>query len=193
MMNPLPVYIPPTFKVTDEQFREIAAANRDLRLEKTATGELIVMPPTGGNTGRRNSDLGYQVYAWNKQANLGVVFDSSTAFVLPNGAIRSPDVAWIEREKWDSLTSEQQNEFPPLCPDFVIELRSKSDSLKDLREKMLEYLDNGAKLGWLIDPQNKQVEIYRPLQEVKIFNAPKSLTGEDILPGFVLDLTAIFS
>lgn len=190
-MNAVPVYIPPTLKVTDEQFREIAAANRDLRLEKTATGELIIMPPTGGNTGKRNLDLSYQLYAWNKQSKLGVAFDSSTAFILPNGAIRSPDAAWVNQQKWESLTPEQQDDFPLICPDFVIELRSKTDTMKYLREKMQEYLDNGAKLGWLIDPKNQQVEIYRPLQTVEILDSPQSLSGEEVLPNFVLDLRSI--
>jgi Uma2 family endonuclease len=191
-MNARLINLPETFKITQQQFKEIAAANRELRLEKTVTGELIIMPPTGGNTGRRNFNLVGQLYTWNEQTKLGVAFDSSTAFHLPNGADRSPDAAWISRARWDSLTPEQQDDFPPLCPDFVIELRSKTDTLKELREKMQEYLNNGLQLGWLIDPKNKQVEIYRPLQNVEVLQSPTSLSGENVLPRFVLDLTPIF-
>ncbi|MCA1990903.1 MAG: Uma2 family endonuclease [Coleofasciculus sp. S288] len=191
-MNTIPVIIPETLKVTQEQFVQLAAANRDVRLERTATGELIIMPPTGGNTGRRNIDISFQLQAWNRQAKLGVAFDSSTAFQLPNGADRSPDDAWVSQERWDALTPEQQETFPPLCPDFVIELRSKSDNMEPLRKKMREYLENGLRLGWLIDAKNKRVEIYRPNQEVEVLESPVSLSGEEVLPGFVLDLQVVF-
>jgi Uma2 family endonuclease len=191
-MNMIPIIIPETLKVTQEQFEEIAAANRDVRLERTATGELIIMPPTGGNTGKRNIDIAFQLQAWNRQTGLGVAFDSSTAFRLPNGADRSPDAAWVSQERWDALTPEQQDTFPPLCPDFVIELRSKSDNMEPLRKKMQEYLENGLRLGWLIDAKNKRVEIYRPNQEVEVLESPLSLSGEEILPEFVLDLQLVF-
>jgi len=191
-MKIIPVIIPQTLKVTQKQFEELAVANRDLRLERTATGELIIMPPTGGNTGKRNIDIAFQLQAWNRQAKLGVAFDSSTAFRLPNDADRSPDAAWVSQERWDALTPEQQETFPPLCPDFVIELRSKSDNMEPLRKKMQEYLDNGLRLGWLIDAKNKRVEIYRPNRELEVLESPMSLSGEEVLPGFVLDLQVVF-
>lgn len=182
-----------TLQVSHEQFVHLALANRDLQLERTATGELIIMPPTGSGTGKRNSDLNGQLWLWNRQSKLGVVFDSSSGFHLPNGSDRSPDVAWIIKSRWDSLTPEQQESFAPICPDFVLELRSKTDSLENLQAKMREYLENGARLGWLIDRQNKKVEIYRPNQDVEILEHPLSLSGEEVLPGFVLDLTEVWS
>lgn len=188
----IPIIIPQTLKVTQEQFEDLAAANRDVRLERTATGELIIMPPTGGNTGKRNIDISFQLQAWNRQTGLGVAFDSSTGFRLPNGADRSPDAAWVSQDRWDALTPEQKETFPPLCPDFVIELRSKSDNMEPLRKKMQEYLENGLRLGWLIDAKNKRVEIYRPNQEVEVLESPVSLSGEEVLPGFVLDLQVVF-
>ena len=191
-MKAVPIMIPPTLKVTQEQFVELAAANRDVRLERKATGELVVMPPTGGQIGKRNIDLEGQLWFWNRQTKLGVVFNSSTAFQLPNGANRSPDAAWVRKERWEALTPEQQETFPPLCPDFVIELRSKSDKREHLRQKMQEYLASGLRLGWLIDPKNKQVEIYRPNQAVEVLQSPASLSGEEILPGFTLDLQVVF-
>ena len=181
------------FKVTDEQFLELARLNRDLRLERTAAGELIVNPPTGGITGRRNSSITGQLHHWfERNEELGEVFDSSMGFTLANGAVFSPDAAWISRQRWESLTSEQQEGFIPLCPDFVVELRSKSDSLESLRRKMSEYIDNGTKLGWLINPQNRQVEVYRFSQGVEILDNPTELLGEDILPGFILNLKRIW-
>ena len=189
----LTLNIPATVKLTDEQFYHLSLANRDLRLERTASGEVIVMPPTGGGTGKRNSDLNIQLGLWNRETKLGFVFDSSTGFKLPNGATRSPDAAWVKRDRWDSLTLEQQEQFPPLCPDFVVELQSPSDALADARLKMQEYLENGAQLGWLIAPKIRQVEIYRPNQEQEILQSPAILSGEEVLTGFVLDLTEILS
>ena len=180
--------------VTSEQFAALAAANRDLRLERTATGELIVNPPTGGETGHRNSKITYFLVRWiGEEGGSGYAFDSSTGFELPNGANRSPDVAWVRQERWDALTSEQREGFIPLCPDFAVELRSKTDSLKDLRAKLQEYLENGTQLGWLIDPQNKRVEVYRPGQAVEVLENPESLSGEDVLPGFTLTLRRIWA
>lgn len=192
-MNALTLNIPSMLKLTDEQFYQLCVANRDLRLELTAKGELIVMPPTGGGTGKRNSSLSGQLWLWNQQTGLGETFDSSTAFKLPNGAIRSPDVSWVSRECWESLTPEQQEKFPPLCPDFVLELRSASDALTDVQLKMQEYLNNGSRLGWLINPKNQQVEIYRPNQAVEVLESPITVSGEDVLFGFVLNLSQIFS
>jgi len=178
-------------RLNHEQFEQLALANQHLKLELTPTGDLVIMPPTGGTTGRRNADLIYQLQAWNRQSNLGVVFDSSTIFRLPNGAERSPDVAWIELSRWRSLSPAEQDNFPPLCPDFIIELRSKSDSLKELQQKMQEYQDCGCRLGWLINPQNRQVEIYRPHQKLEILDNPAQIIA-DILPNFCLDLSFIW-
>ena len=181
-----------SLKLTDEQFFQLCQDNRELRFERNSNGDMVIMPPTGGETGNRNSDITYQLYAWNHKKKLGVTFDSSTGFKLPNGADRSPDASWIPLEKWNNLTSEQRQKFLPLCPDFVIELRSPSDSLKTLQNKMKEYLENGTKLGWLINPKTKQVEIYRQGKEVEILDNPTNLSGEDILPNFVLDLELIW-
>lgn len=180
-----------TIDLTDEQFFQLCQNNRDLRFERSASGDLIIMPPTGSETGHRNIDLSYQLQGWSRQNNLGLAFDSSTGFKLPNGADRSPDAAWVRKERWDALTSEEKEKFAPLCPDFVVELRSKTDSLEKLQAKMQEYIENGAKLAWLLDRQNQRVEIYRPNQPVEILSSPQSLSGEDVLPGFVLDLTNI--
>jgi Uma2 family endonuclease len=191
-MTPLILNNPETAPITDEQFYQLCIANRELKLERTSKGDLIIMPPTGGGTGKRNSDINLDLGLWNRQTQLGVVFDSSTCFQLPNGAKFSPDAAWIPSAKWESLTPEQQEKFPPICPDFVIELRSPSDPLKPLQEKMQEYINNGTRLGWLINRKNRQVEIYRPGQEKEILDNPTTLSGEDVLPGFVLDLSLIW-
>ena len=181
-------------QVTQEQFEALAAANRDLQLERTSEGELIVNPPTGGESGRRNLSISTQLGNWfESQEKLGEAFDSSTGFRLPNGANRSPDASWLSRERWESLAPQQRKGFVPLCPDFVIELRSESDSLPKLQAKMREYIDNGAKLGWLIDPQNRRVEIYRPEREVELLENPQKLSGEEILPEFVLNLRRVWS
>jgi len=177
--------------LTEEQFYLLCQANRDVKFERTAKGELVVMPPTGGETGDRNSEINFQLRAWNKQSGLGKVFDSSTGFKLPNGADRSPDGAWVRLERWEALTPQQRQKFPPLAPDFVVELRSATDELKPLQDKMQEYRDNGVPLGWLIEPHNHRVEIYRPEQDVEVLQSPISLSGEDVLPGFVLDLSQI--
>lgn len=186
------ITIPKIFKVSHDQFKQLATVNRDLRLERTTTGELIVMPPTGSNTGNRNLDIEGQLWLWNRQTKLGVAFNSSTGFHLPNGADRSPDAAWISQERWDALTSEEQEGFAPICPDFVLELRSKSDQMEPLRAKMREYMENKACLGWLIDRQNRKVEIYRQGRDVEVLDNPTTLLGEDVLPGFVLDLTEVW-
>jgi len=194
-MNVAAINLPPILELnidlTEKQFFELCQKNRDYRFERTATGELLIMPPAGSDTGRRNADLTFQLQAWNRQSNLGVVFDSSAGFKLPNGSDRSPDASWVKRERWEALTPEQQETFAPLSPDFVIELRSPSDSLKALQTKMQEYMDNGVRLGWLIDRKNQRVEIYRQGQELEIVSSPATLSGEDVLPGFVLDLKDI--
>jgi Uma2 family endonuclease len=179
--------------VTQEQFAALAAANRDLRLERTALGELIVNPPTGWETGERNSSLTGQLYRWYEDSeDLGKVFDSSTGFILPNGATRSPDASWVSRERWQALTPEQKGTFANICPDFVVELRSSSDSLKSLQDKMMEYINNGARLGWLIDPPQQRVEIYQPGKDVEVLENPAELSGETVLPGFVLNLRRVW-
>jgi Uma2 family endonuclease len=180
-----------TIELTDEQFFQLCQNNRDLRFERNASGDLIIMPPTGSETGNRNIKLSTQLEIWSSQNNLGLAFDSSTGFKLPNGANRSPDAAWVKKERWEALTTEEKEKFAPLCPDFVVELRSKTDSLEKLQGKMQEYIANGTKLGFLLDRQNQRVEIYRPNQAVEILSSPASLSGEDILPGFVLDLKNI--
>jgi len=188
----LEVPAPLRLQVTHEQFAELAIVNRDLRLERTSTGELIVNPPTGWESGRRNLNLSTQFGIWCiENEELGEGFDSSTAFTLPNGAIRSPDASWISRERWEVLTPEEKKGFAQICPDFVVELRSPSDSLESLREKMQEYIDNGTLLGWLIDPQNAQVEIYRRGQAIEILENPTKLSGEGVLPGFFLNLNRV--
>jgi len=187
-MNATTLEIPSYFIVSQEQFELLAIANRDLRLERSPNGELIIMPPTGGTTGKRNAKLITYFVNWNDQMQLGEVFDSSTAFRLPNGSNRSPDVAWVSRDHWQSLTSEQQDSFPPLCPDFVVELRSKSDSLKSLQDKMEEYLENGLLLGWLIDIQNQTVEVYRSQESREVLQKPSVLTGDSILSNFSVNL-----
>jgi Uma2 family endonuclease len=196
-MNASTIALPSTLKLkidlTEEQYFQMCQNNRDLRFERTAKGVLLIMPPTGGETSNRNADLTFQLQAWSRQNNLGKAFDSNGGFKLPNGADRSPDASWVKMERWNTLTPEQREKFLPLCPDFVVELRSPSDSLTELREKMQEYIENGARLGWLIDRKNKRVEIYRPNQEVEILENPATLSGEDVLPNFVLDLNAILS
>ncbi len=179
--------------VTPEHFEALALANRDLRLERTATGELIVNPPTGWETGKRNFSLTGQLARWcEEHENLGEGFDSSTGFILPNGATRSPDASWVSCQRWEALTSEQKGTFPHICPDFVVELRSTSDTLSDLQAKMREYIENGALLGWLLNPKQRQVEIYRPGKNVEVLENPVELSGEDILPGFILKLNKLW-
>jgi Uma2 family endonuclease len=179
-------------RITHAQFRELCQSNPDLRFELTSRGELIAMSPTGWESGTRNFDLSGQLWAWNRQAKLGMAFDSSTGFTLSNGAIRSPDVAWVRQDRLEALNSDP-NTFLPLAPDFVIELRSASDRLKPLQEKMQEYMENRVQLGWLLNAKDKVVEIYRSGQDVEVLDAPVSLSGENILPGFVLDCSGIIN
>lgn len=175
--------------LTDEQFYHLCQTNETWKLERNAQGDLLIMPPIGGKSGKREADLITDVTNWNRQVKLGEVFSSSTIFKLPNGGYRSPDVAWIQRERWNNLTEEEKEKFPPLCPDFVIELRSRTDSLRELQEKMQEYLMSGLQLGWLINPQSQQVEIYRQNQGVEVVNLPAILSGENVLVGFQLELS----
>ncbi len=180
-------------KLTSEQFYQLCEENPELKLERNANGELIVMPPTGGETGKRNVKLTTQLDLWNEETELGEVFDSSTGFTLPNKADRSPDASWVEKSRWSALTPEQREKFIPLCPDFVLELVSPSDSLKKSQEKMQEYRENGCRLGWLINRKKREVEIYRPGQDVEVLQSPLTLSGENVLPGFVLNLQKIWN
>lgn len=179
-----------TLRITHEEFEKLCQDNPDLRLELTQEGELIVMAPAGWESSERNLSLGTDLDIWNRQTKLGRAFDSSGGFTLPNGAVRSPDVTWIEKSKLVDVPAGVK--FPGVVPDFVIELRSDTDRMPKLREKMEEYRANGVRLGWLIDPQKQQVEIYRLGRDVEVLTAPKTLSGEDVLPGFVLDISSIF-
>ncbi len=190
-MTAFVVNIKPTIELDDEQFYQLCRQNPDLKFERSATGQLIIMPPTGGESGRRNADLVIDLGIWNRQVGLGVVLDSSTGFKLPNGADRSPDVSWVELSRWVALTTEQREKFPPIAPDFVVELRSRTDSLAPLQEKMQEYIANGVRLGLLINPQDKQVEVYRPGQAMQRLEQPGSVDCEPELPGLLLSLTGI--
>ncbi|MCD8489077.1 MAG: Uma2 family endonuclease [Desertifilum sp.] len=192
-MNALTLQLPSAFQMTNEQFAQLAAVNKNLRLELTSTEELIIMPPTGGETGNRNFEIYIDLGLWNRQTRLGKAFDSSTGFRLPQGGTRSPDVAWLRMERWEALSEEQRKGFLPLCPDFAVELVSETDNLEDTQKKMREYLENGLRLGWLINPKTRQVEIYRPNQVVEVLESPTTLSGEDVLPGFVLNLQPIFA
>ncbi len=181
-----------TLRVTPAEFEKLCQDNPDRSFELTASGELIVMTPTGGESGNYESELGADLAIWNRQTGLGKTFSSSTIFVLPNGAQRSPDAAWVELSRWSGLTPEQRKRFPPLAPDFVVELRSETDRLPPLQEKMQEYRSNGVRLGLLINPQNKQVEIYRPEQKTAILKSPTLIDCNEVMPGFSLDLSRIW-
>lgn len=191
-MTALVINLRPTIELTDDEFYRFCQQNPDLRIERTAEGALVVMPPTGGGSGKRNFSLTTQLGIWVEQTQLGEGFDSSTVFRLPNGANRSPDAAWIARDRWNALTPEQQEQFPPIAPDFVVELRSRTDDIRALEAKMQEYMENGVRLGWLLDPITQQVKIYRQGQPVETRQSPTTLSGEAVLPGFILDLSRIF-
>ena len=191
-MNALTVKLKSVIEMTDEQFFQLCQNNRELRFERNANGELIIMPPTGGETGNKNARITQQLMNWTDADGTGIAFDSSTCFKLPNGADRSPDASWIKLERWDALTDEEKQKFPPICPDFVIELLSPSDSLKVTQEKMQEYIDNGVGFGILINRKSRQVEIYRPGKEVEVLDSPATVSGEDVLKGFVLNLGMIW-
>jgi Uma2 family endonuclease len=189
---PLVLHLRPALELSDEQFFELCQVNRELRIERNATGELLLMPPTGSETGHRNFEIAVQLGMWAKRDGTGVAFDSSTGFTLPNGAVRSPDASWIARSRWEQVPSEQRKRFAPICPDFVLELRSPSDALRDVQDKMVEYLANGAVLGWLVDPEPRHVYVYRPDVPFMRLDAPESVSGDPVLPGFALDLRGIW-
>ncbi len=179
-------------KMTDEQFVQLCADNRELRIELTAERELIVMPPANPSTGWKNNTISGELYIWAKQDGTGLSFDSSTGFTFPNGAMRSPDASWVARERWDALPEDERNIFSHLVPDFVIELRSPTDNLRTLQAKMAEYIENGVRLGWLIDPRQQRVYVYRPGQPAETLDDPETVTGETVLPGFTLNLQDIW-
>src|SRR6266516_3216774 len=186
--EPLIIHTRPVIDMDDEQFFQFCQLNRDLRIERTAEGDIIIMAPEAGSSGRGGSELVFLFEQWARRDGTGQVFGSSTGFNLPNGATRSPDVAWVRNERLDALTEEEWQRFLPLCPDFVLELRSPSDRMTILQKKMEEYRDNGAQLGWLLDPVNKRVHVYRPGAEVEVLEHPASVNGEPVLRGFVLDV-----
>jgi Uma2 family endonuclease len=189
----LTIHLSPAIDLTDEQFFELCQINTDLRLERNAKGDIIVMAPTGGETSNRNLSISAQLYSWTKRDGSGAAFDSSAGFKLPNGANRSPDAAWVSLEQLSQLTPEQKKKFLPLCPDFVVELFSPTDSLAATQAKMVEYLDNGARLGWLIHPDAKRIYVYRPGSVVDELKDPKQVSAAPELPGFTLDLQDIWT
>ena len=189
---PMVLQMQPNIIMTDDNFYDFCQLNRDFRIERNQIGDLLIMSPTGSETEERNFDLIVQLGVWTKQNRTGVGFGSSGGFTLPNGAVRSPDAAWINRAKWEAIPAEQRKKFAPICPEFIIELRSETDNLKILQEKMQEYIDNGTQLGWLIDRKQRKVFIYRPNCAVEELDNPQTLTGENLLPGFVLDLSQIW-
>ncbi len=176
---------------TREQFASMAATYPELRMELTREGRLIIMPPSGGESSHQSSVVGGRLFAWADSDKSGITFDANGGYNLPMGGTRAPDASWLRRDRWEALTPEQRQKFLPLCPDFLVEVLSPTDSLTETRRKMEEYKENGARLGWLINPRRRQVEIYRPDQEVEVLDNPVLLSGEDVLPGFVLDLTGI--
>ncbi len=189
---PIVLQLQPALSLDDDQFFDFCQLNQDWRFERTAAGELMIMSPTGSETGGYNFDLTVELGIWTRRDGSGKGFDSSTGFTLPNGAIRSPDAAWIRQERWEAIPPEQRRKFAPICPDFVVELRSESDALEPLQAKMEEYLDNGAQLGWLLDRQHRRVYVYRPGHEVECLDNPASVNGESVLPGFVLSLSLVW-
>ncbi len=189
---PVVLRLHPVINLTDDQLVEFCAINRELRIERTAQGELQIMPPTFGETGYQNAKITAALLVWAEQDRTGVAFDSSTGFLLPNGAMRSPDAGWVRRSRLAALTKEQKGKFIPLCPDFVVELRSPTDRLSTVQAKMQEYMENGAQLGWLIDPEERRVYIYRQQGPVESLNAPTTISGHPMLPGFVLNLQTIW-
>jgi Uma2 family endonuclease len=186
-MNTYAINFSNVVSLSDEQFYQLCRNNPDLKFERSAHGDLIIMPPTGGDTGRCNMELGADFAIWNRRSKLGVCFDSSTCFKFPNGADRSPDVSWILQERWDALSEQQKAKFPPIAPDFVLELMSPTDTLPETQAKMREYMENKVRLGWLINRKSRTVEIYRSGQEeAKVLMSPLELFGEDVLPDFTL-------
>jgi Uma2 family endonuclease len=191
-MNTLTISLDTIVELTDDKLFQLCQKNRDVRFERNAKGELAIMAPEGSDTGMRSSGLNGQLWLWNQQKKLGVTFGSSAGFILPNGAMRSPDVSWIIKDRWEAISPEQQAKFAPICPDFVIELMSPSDNLSITQAKMQEYQENGTRLGWLINRKDQQVEIYRMGKPLEILQAPSNLSGEEVLPEFILSMESIW-
>ena len=191
--EPVVVHFEPSkLRMNDEEFFEFCQLNPELRIERTSGGDIIVMAPTGGKTGRRNARLIAAFGIWAEKDGSGQFFDSSTEFILPSGAGRAPDLSWIRNERWLALTEKQQEQFPPLCPNFVVELRSPTDQLETLKTKMEEYVANGAELGWLIDPLERKVHIFRPDMAPEVLEDPREVSGEPLLKGFILDVQVLW-
>jgi Uma2 family endonuclease len=194
MLSPsLVIQMPPSMQMTDEQFFEFCQINRDLQIERDRFGNISIMPPTGSETGNRNFNVAVQLGVWSEKDGKGICFDSSTGFTLSTGAKRSPDASWMKLERWNTLSAEQQQVFAPICPDFVVELRSPSDNLQPLKDKMAEYMkEPGVQLGFLIDRQHRRVYIYRPGQSEECLENPNTVSADPILPGFVLNMSKIW-
>ncbi|MEH2359800.1 Uma2 family endonuclease [Nostoc sp.] len=189
----LVLQIPSSMQMTDEQFFDFCQVNRDLRIERNKLGELVIMPPTGSETGNREGNISGQLWVWSEQDGTGITFSSSTGFKLSTGAERSPDASWIKLERWNALSPEQQRKFAPICPDFVVELKSPSDNLQTLKEKMEEYMNEpGIHLGWLIDRKQRKVYIYRPGLPEECLDNPATISGESVLPGFILNMSKVW-
>ena len=191
-MTAITINLDRIIQLTNDQFYQLCCNNPEIKFERNHKGEIIIVPPTGGETGKINCEINVDFGIWNRQVKLGVLFDSSTCFQFPNGANRSPDISWISNQRWNTLTKEQKEKFPPIAPDFVLELMSPTDTLKETQAKMQEYMANGVKLGWLINRKQRQVEIYRSGQPVEILENPTQLSGEDVLPEFTLDLKIVW-
>ena len=191
-MTAITINLDDIIQLSNEQFYQLCQNNPEIKFERNSKGEIIIVPPTGGETGNRNIEIGADFVIWNRQAKLGVLFDSSTCFQLPNGANRSPDISWISNQRWNTLTTKHKEKFPPIAPDFILELMSPTDSLKETQAKMREYMENGVKLGWLINRKLRQVEIYRLGQPVEILENPHQISGKNILPGLMLDLRIVW-
>lgn len=193
LSEPIVLKLPPELQMTDEQFFEFCQVNQELRIESNKFGELLIMPPTGSDSGNREARIIQQLMNWADEDSTGIAFSSSAGFTLSTGAKLAPDASWIKLERWNSLTEEQKQKFAPICPDFVVELRSPSDNLKPLQEKMEEYMkEPGLQLGWLIDRKNRKVYIYRPNQAVEILDNPETISGDPVLPGFILNLSKVW-
>ncbi|MDZ8263039.1 Uma2 family endonuclease [Nostoc sp. ChiQUE01b] len=191
--SPLVLQIPSSMQMTDEQFFEFCQVNRDLRIERNKFGELVIMPPTGSETGNREGNIFGQLWVWSEQDGRGITFSSSTGFKLSTGAERSPDASWIKLERWNTLSPEQQRKFAPICPDFVVELKSSSDNLQTLKEKMEEYMNEPEiQLGWLIDRKQRKVYIYRPGLPEECLDNPATVSGKLVLPGFILNMSKVW-
>ena len=191
-MNSLTISLDTICELTDDKLFQLCQKNGDLRIERNSQGDLAIMAPEGSDTRMRSSGLNGQLWLWNQQKKLGVTFGSSAGFILPNGAMRSPDVSWIIKDRWEAISPEQQAKFAPICPDFVIELMSPSDNLSITQAKMQEYQENGTRLGWLINRKDQQVEIYRMGKPLEILQAPSNLSGEEVLPEFILSMESIW-